>query len=205
MSQRFVGLDGLRRIAALIVVFTHTRLIFQGWAGGPGTSDMNQGEPWAKAIQQSPLHAFHAGGEAVFVFFILSGFVLVLPFLRTRPPAWPAYFPKRLVRLYLPIGGAVLLAALLVFLVPRVASPQQTWWVNSHEGGVTPFGLVREAFVLLGTGRYNSVLWSLNWEILFSLMLPIYVLAVRLFRRFWLTGTGAMIVLSAAGYSVENA
>lgn len=205
LGGRFLGLDGLRGIAALIVVFTHCGLIFQAWAGGPRPSDMNQVEPWAKAIQHSPLHVTHAGGEAVFVFFILSGFVLVLPFLRGHRPAWVGYFPKRLLRIYLPIVGSVLLVALTMILVPRVASPQQTWWVNSHDGGLSPFGLVREALVLLGTGRYNSVLWSLKWEILFSLMLPAYVLAVRLFGRFWLAGTGAMILLSAAGFSLDNA
>lgn len=205
MSRRFEGLDGLRGIAALIVVFCHTGLIFQAWSGGSDPLAKGQLEPWANIIQQSPLGVLFAGGAAVFVFFILSGFVLILPFLRAPRPSWVGYYPKRLLRLYLPIVGAVVLSALVIALVPRFTSPQQTWWVNAHDKEISLNGLIREAFVLLGTGRYNSVLWSLSWEIIFSLMLPIYVMAVIWLRRWWLAGTALMILLSAVGLSVGNA
>lgn len=206
MRQRFTGLDGLRGIAALIVVFSHTWLIFQAWVGGPGPdrSAMVQAEPWAKALQQSPLALFYAGGEAVFVFFILSGFVLVLPFLRGRRTSWAAYYPKRVLRLYLPVVGAVVLAALVIMAVPRVVSADQTWWVNQHAAIVTPKGLLREAYALNGTGRYNSVLWTLKWEIIFSLLLPLFVIAVVWFRRWWLAGIAGMILLSFVGFTAGN-
>lgn len=205
MSRRFVGLDGLRGIAALIVVFCHTGLIFQAWAGGPDPLAKGQPESWAGAIQQSPLGVLFAGGAAVFVFFILSGFVLILPFLRAPRSSWVGYYPKRLLRLYVPIVGAVVLAALVISVVPRFTSLQQTWWVNAHDKEISLNGLIREAFVLLGTGRYNSVLWSLSWEILFSLVLPVYVMAVIWLRRWWLGGTASLIVLSTVGLSLDNA
>jgi peptidoglycan/LPS O-acetylase OafA/YrhL len=204
MSRRLEGLDGLRGIAALIVLFTHTWLIFQVVAGGPDRSAADQGEPWTKAVLQSPLHVFSAGGEAVFVFFILSGFVLTLPFLHGRQPSWASYYPKRLLRLYVPITGAVILAVVTVLLIPRVVSPDQTWWVNAHTAHVTPKGIIREAFTLLGTGRYNTVLWSLSWEIIFSLLLPVYVVVVLSLRRWWLGGTLVMILVGTAGLSLGN-
>lgn len=204
VSQRFQGLDGLRGIAASIVFLCHSGLIFQAWAGGPDRSSKGNVEPWVKAVDQSPLHAITAGGEAVFVFFILSGFVLLLPFLRAPQPSWVSYYPKRLLRLYLPIVAAVVLAALMVIAIPRIASPDQTWWVNSHAGGVTLKGLLRDALTLVGTGWTNSVLWSLKWEIIFSLMLPLYVAAVVTFRRWWVAGTVAMILASTAGLGLGN-
>jgi peptidoglycan/LPS O-acetylase OafA/YrhL len=44
------------------------------------------------------------------VFFVLSGFVLTLPFLSGRP-IWPAYYARRLIRLFLPVWASILLAA----------------------------------------------------------------------------------------------
>lgn len=204
MSRRLEGLDGLRGIAALIVLFSHTLLIFEAVAGGPSRSDADQGEPWVKAVLLTPVHVFYAGGEAVFVFFILSGFVLLLPFLNGHRPSWVSYYPKRLLRIYLPVIAAVTLTAVMILLIPRIASPAQTWWVNSHTVDLTVKGLIKEAFTLSGAGQYNSVLWSLRWEILFSLLLPIYVMVVMSARRWWLGGMVAMILASTAGLSLGN-
>ncbi|MEA3550264.1 acyltransferase [Pseudarthrobacter sp. C1] len=204
MKERLQGLDGLRGIAALIVLSSHTLLIFRSVAGGSERSASDQAEPWIKTALQSPLHVIYAGGEAVFVFFILSGFVLVLPFLQRRPPSWIGYYPKRLLRLYVPILGAVIMTAAMVLAIPRVVSSDQTWWVNMHAIDMTFKGLIRESFTLLGTGRYNSVLWSLKWEIILSLFLPIYVVVARSMRSWWLLGAGVMILLSAAGLSMGN-
>lgn len=204
MGRRLEGLDGLRGIAALIVLFSHTWLIFQAVAGGPKLSDSDNAEPWVKAALQTPLHVLYSGGEAVFVFFILSGFVLILPFLHKGGRSWASYYPKRLLRLYLPVVGAVIFTAATILLVPRVVSPNQTWWVNLHASELTLNGLLKETFALLGAGRYNSVLWTLKWEIIFSLLLPIYVLVVMSARRWWVSGTVIMILLSTAGLSLEN-
>ncbi|MDQ0922285.1 peptidoglycan/LPS O-acetylase OafA/YrhL [Pseudarthrobacter sp. W1I19] len=204
MGRRLEGLDGLRGIAALIVVFSHTALIFPTWADGLERSSRHEPDAWVSAVQRSPFNALFAGGEAVFVFFILSGFVLVLPFFGARSPSWVSYYPKRLLRLYVPIVAAVVLTAVLVAAVPRVTSPEQTWWVDVHSGAITLKGLVREAFALLGTGRYNSVLWSLKWELIFSLLLPVFVLLAVLLRRWWLAGASGMILLASAGLSIGS-
>lgn len=49
------------------------------------------------------------GQAAVLVFFVLSGFVLSRPFLAEPPSGWRGYYPRRLLRLYLPVWGALLL------------------------------------------------------------------------------------------------
>lgn len=118
---------------------------------------------------------YWTGGAAVFVFFVLSGFVLSLPFLRATPKSWRSYYPARLVRLYLPVWGAVALATVIIIVVPRDAQPGQSSWVSAHDG---PFDLstVLGDLTLVGTSFNNSALWSLKYEVTFSLLLPLYLL-----------------------------
>ncbi len=124
----------------------------------------------------SPLHLIWAGGEAVFVFFVLSGLVLALPAAAGRRMQWRSYYPSRLVRLYLPIVAAVVLAFILVRLVPRHPGPGSSWWLASHTSPVGWRQAAHDAAVVRGASWLNSPLWSLQWEVIFSLLLPVFVL-----------------------------
>ena len=70
-SHRYPQLDSLRGLAALTVVFEHC-LRIDPW--------LLQGiSPWLEwAAQSTPLHILWAGGNAVLLFFVLSGLVLTL-------------------------------------------------------------------------------------------------------------------------------
>jgi peptidoglycan/LPS O-acetylase OafA/YrhL len=77
-----------------------------------------------------------------------------------------------------------------------VASPEFSSWVNLHDEA--PNVLV-DAFLLRGAGSLNSPLWSLQWEMLFSLLLPLYVvLAIRM-RRTWLLSIAGLFLIIAVG------
>lgn len=148
---------------------------------------------------------YWTGGAAVIAFFVLSGFVLSLPFLGATTTPWRSYYPARLVRLYLPVWGAVALATVLIVLVPRDAQPGQSWWVAGHAGPLdltTVFGDLS----LLKTSLNNSPLWSLQYEVAFSLLLPLYLwIAVRL--RSELTAILAAVValvISGAAPALSN-
>src|SRR5262245_36856658 len=109
-SQRFASLDGLRGVAALVVVVHHSLLVSPmlaaAYYGGDITGALH------RIAVYSPLHLLWGGKEAVVVFFVLSGFVLVMA-MRSRSFDWASYFPSRLLRLYLPVAGAVALGALI--------------------------------------------------------------------------------------------
>ncbi|BCT77054.1 acyltransferase [Sinomonas cyclohexanicum] len=205
MRERYASLDALRGLAAMTVVICHALLCLTWFTGG-ANPELQPPQAWVSIIDRTPLHAVYAGGEAVIVFFVLSGFVLTLPFLSGPPrfAAWLAYYPKRVMRLYAPVAAAVALALILVLLVPRVTSSLATWWVNAHDVPVGLRNILREVTLLQGSGRYNSVLWSLQWEMYFSLALPFYIWLGRRLRRHWLMDAAGFLALSVAGGTLGN-
>ncbi len=179
--ERLRSLDGLRGVAALVVVLHHALLVLpllsvvqeQESAAGLGAG------VWL--LTHSPLHLVWAGEEAVLIFFVLSGLVLALPATR-HPVGWGAYFPRRLVRLYLPVWGALLVAVTLVVLVPRRESAVQSSWVNERVGA-QPSDAWHDAVLLNGVSPLDTPLWSLRWEVVFSLLLPLFLVFGGRLRR----------------------
>jgi peptidoglycan/LPS O-acetylase OafA/YrhL len=97
-TQRLHSLDGLRGLSALVVVLHHALLVVPALAApyydqGPAAS--GSAEWW---LSHTPIHALWEGKAAVYVFFVLSGFVL--PLLAHRAQfRWSVYYPQRLLRL----------------------------------------------------------------------------------------------------------
>ena len=178
---RVRSLDGLRGVAALVVVFHHSLLTSPRLAsayGGPSPGGLH-GLDWA--LTYTPLHFFWAGTEAVYVFFVLSGFVLTLA-TESLSFTWVTYYPQRLLRLYLPVIGGVVFAVLTVLAVPRNPVHGASWWLNHHDDPLSIRAIGYNVTLLRYTTFLNSPLWSLKWEVWFSALLPLYVLVGRRMR-----------------------
>lgn len=177
---RVKPLDGLRGIAALVVVTYHAAMT------GPLANAIGSGanEPSTSAasvLGYTPLHFFWDGTFAVYVFFGLSGYVLTLQMGGQPRKSWAEYYPHRLLRLYLPVWGAVVFSGLLAVAVPRVIPEDGTPRLRAHSGTGFAHGGATAA-ALLTQSRVpwlDSPLWSLKWEIIFSLVLPVYIFAGR--------------------------
>lgn len=201
LHGRLTTLDGLRGLAALIVVVHHSLLTWQVLAAQYFSANRASGSWW---LVFTPLHLVWAGTEAVMVFFVLSGLVLALPFLQ-RPSSvarWRAYYCQRLIRLYVPVIASLALAAVLVTVFPRVPGATTSWWFDSHAVSVDARTLAEDAVLLRGVSWINPSLWSLQYEVLFSLFLPVYILVSRRLgdRAAWLVppllalaGTGTYV------------
>jgi len=87
-------LDAVRGIAALTVVLLH---FHDMWA--PKDPAML---PPVWRIVLSLFRPLYAGSEAVFLFFVLSGLVLSLPYLLGRGQSYPVYLLRRVLRIYGP-------------------------------------------------------------------------------------------------------
>lgn len=151
----------------------------------------------------TPLHLVWMGTEAVAVFFILSGIVLVLPVLRSARFDWLAYYPRRIIRLYGPVLVAIAFGLVTMLVVHRYDDPVFGAWMNDLPNMYSSRGLVKDATLVTGTSGAVSPLWSLRWEVIFSVLLPVYVwFAVRARRFAWLAAVG-LIGLVALGATLN--
>jgi peptidoglycan/LPS O-acetylase OafA/YrhL len=191
-NARYTALDGLRGLAALVVLVHHCLLVSPELVEATQFGGVRPFESWVWWITFTPLHLFWAGKEAVYVFFILSGFVLTIPFVGSGKPSWATYFWKRLLRIYPPVWASLLLALVAVWAVPRVTTPEFSSWTNLHYESPN---VLHDALLLAGASSLNSPLWSLQWELIFSLLLPVYVLVVLRLRRRWLVSLVGLFLL----------
>ena len=112
------------------------------------------------------------------------------------------YYPYRLLRLYGPVWAAILFAVVVRSLVPHEAVPGASWWLNAHQEAVSPWQLQHDGTLVFGTGGFaaTSVLWSLRWEVLFSLFLPVFLLIGKRTRGMpWAVAGVAFAVLALSG------
>lgn len=195
IASRYSSLDGLRGLAASVVVLHHCFLVSPQLAHALDARGTGVIEPWVWWSTFTPVHLLWAGREAVYIFLILSGFVLTLPLLRAGRPSWREYYPRRLVRIYLPAWASIFVAVLLAEIYPRVVRPEFSWWLNLHDEEPV---VARDAWLVLGAGQLNSPLWSLQWELVFSLLLPLYWLFAHFLRRMWLLGVFLVFIVSGA-------
>lgn len=200
-TGRYHSLDGLRGIAAVVVLCGHAMLTSSAYADAIlGTGRPADGT-LAWWLTYTPLHLLWAGTEAVFIFFILSGFVLAR--VGGGRAGWLSYYSRRIPRLYLPVWGSLLFAAVLVAVTPRSVIDGASWWLNGHQEVKLSDGLIDGA--LLGTiSALNSPLWSLKWEVWFSLLLPVYVfLGTRTRNSVSKTvGFGILLFVLMASYAI---
>jgi peptidoglycan/LPS O-acetylase OafA/YrhL len=81
-DRRVKTLDAVRGLAALVVALDHAYLTVPE---GIRTGIHSYAEPWFW-LRYSPLRLMLQGSAAVMAFFVLSGFVLILPFLDGTQP-----------------------------------------------------------------------------------------------------------------------
>jgi Acyltransferase family len=87
-ARRLTSLDAVRGIASFIVILCHCNAILPD------------------AVQTN-------GAASVIIFFVLSGYVLALPFFHGTQPNYPRYAFRRFCRIYIPFAVAICIAALL--------------------------------------------------------------------------------------------
>jgi peptidoglycan/LPS O-acetylase OafA/YrhL len=183
LQQNKLGfLDGVRGVAALIVVFHHFGLAFFPAIDclDPSTIHLGNGKV-ELAIGHTPLNLFFNGAFAVSVFFVLSGFVLSYKFHRTGSrQLLTEYAAKRYFRLVLPVAASIVIcyalkaSGLLTTQLVQDTTKSKAWLSDQFFHMQGPLDAVKSMFIdvfLNNDNRYNAVLWTMTIEFLGSLLL----------------------------------
>jgi peptidoglycan/LPS O-acetylase OafA/YrhL len=202
--HRFDALDSLRGIAALIVLFHHCLFTYRSVIVAISESPAELSDaPLLRTLIYSPLHLLWDGGDAVLFFFVLSGFVLALPFLdETGAPGYRPYLVRRFCRIYLPFAAAIFVAAAACRAVsPRTIEGLSVWFNEHSWNHPVTAKLVVGHLLMTGSFTYRSlenVVWSLVHEVRISLVFPLMMLALR-------RGTASFLVATLAASAVAYA
>jgi peptidoglycan/LPS O-acetylase OafA/YrhL len=151
--------DGLRFVALLPVLFLHSATHFLIWRGRTGFSGN-----WTVG-QGAILRAIGLGSLGVQVFFVISGFVVALPFARhwlqgAPKPDLGRYFMRRLTRIEPPY----VIALVAMYLLWR----NYRGYLFDLLAGL----LYSHQFIFGAANNINIVTWTLEIEVTFYLLAP---------------------------------
>lgn len=188
--MRIPGLDSIRGVAAFMVVLNHFYDLLP---------QVKIDYSWA--MHNTPLHWLVSGRFAVILFFVLSGFVLALPYRYGTAPSYGKYVVRRICRIYLPFVVAVCVAA---GFCAWLASPQPEWASGETDWSYAVSPALFFSHVLMqGVGMesisLNPPIWSLIYEMRISMFFP--VLSVLAIRRSW----WAVLTAFVLGYGAAKA
>lgn len=187
-GRRFIPeVDGLRFVAISAVLLFHLNTAVWDYGVPPGTP---RDGPLASLVAQ--------GFYGVELFFVLSGFILGLPFARvaagrSEPVNLKAYYLRRLTRLEPPYVLALVGVFLAGLLIGRRRGLEL--WPSLLAG------LVYQHNAIFGEANViNGVAWSLEVEVQFYVLMPL--LARLFFIRHQVARRGLLLGLIGASAAV---
>jgi peptidoglycan/LPS O-acetylase OafA/YrhL len=163
------ALDTIRGIAVAMVLFHH----IWGLGGAPNL------RPKLLGVRLPLAPLLQGAGLGVDIFFVLSGYLLSLPWHRAEAggtnPKLGTYLRRRLSRIVPPYYGVLLIV--LLFMHPAVIP-----WGSIHTSGgikrTVAHLLFAQQLFPISAGGYGALgsLWTLTIEMIFYLILPVMVL-----------------------------
>jgi peptidoglycan/LPS O-acetylase OafA/YrhL len=180
-------IEGIRGLAAIIVVFHHYTLAFYPALNFGDSNQTHFGNGNLELLfAKTPLNLIYNGGFAVCIFFILSGYVLSNSYHKTQNPIiLTNYSIKRYFRLFIPVSVTIILAYIFIKMgfmnnneLGKITKSGD-WLEGSFNqvGGL--FDVIKNMFIdvfFFKDNKYNPVLWTMTYELLGSLLLFSFLL-----------------------------
>ncbi|PES84667.1 acyltransferase [Bacillus cereus] len=190
MTGRYKELDSLRGIAAIIVLLGHFLALFP---------------ILGKKVMYSTFGTYFSilwqGHSAVIIFFVLSGFVLSLPFYKGTEFNYLKYLIKRVCRIYIPYIMILFIAIGIklgihskIGTIPGLVQ-WGSWNIEVSFNRVIDHILFLREF---NSDAFIMVIWSLVHEMRISIVFPLIIFL--LLRVNWKVSIGIAMFLSVIGY-----
>lgn len=185
-SNRFLELEGIRGIAAIVVVLYHFLLAFYLFSFfGPKSPGLTQHMRFEDNLYGSPFSGFISGTFAVAIFFVLSGFVLSIGYFQTgKMSIVKRLASKRYLRLMLPALASLLLCYFLIRIgashIKEASAITNSTWLASNWNFVPHLSeVLRDGFLTIFTQdpihSYNNVLWTMSYEFAGSFLVFLFL------------------------------
>ena len=194
MKEKIHYLDGLRGLAALIVLNAHY------------VDSFCENNHYESTIQKTPLNLFYNGNFSVCMFFILSGYVLSYSFFNTKnSDVVIVSAVKRYFRLLGPVLASVIVAYLLLKLdlfsnIEFCKKTGSTWLVGYYNFVPNFLDALKQGLYkafLYEEYSYNPILWTMHLELLGSFFtFAFLVLFGKLKKRYLIYTTLILIFLN---------
>ncbi len=184
---RYVELDSLRGLAALIVVLHHVLYLWE-----------TDTQPTSAACRffLDLINPF--GFEAVILFFVLSGFVLSLPAVDGKPQTYLTFITRRIFRIYVPYLAALAVTVAGAFWLHGTVTASD--WFQATWSEPVRWRTVWQHVMFLGvfnSDLFNPPIWSLVYEMRISLILPFLCGFVLRFKSKWSFAIAAGLTATA--------
>ena len=168
--------ESIRGLACLAVVFSHLSLSFFPFLYHFNPAEVST-STWQSLIHHSPFAFWYSGTAAVFLFFVLSGFVLSYAILR-KPEQAEFKIKSMLIKRYPRLAIPAVISCLVVWAVFQtihIDSSQMNGWFQAYvtqdvslklalyEGTIGSF--------FFAESSVNWVLWTMHIELIGSLVL----------------------------------
>ncbi len=204
-KQKINSVEGVRGLACFMVLLSHLSLTFFPFLHNFGEGS-DAGFPVQQFIHDAPFGFLYSGTSAVFIFFVLSGFILSKITLATRhqDKRILAMTIKRYPRLAIPVT----ISCALSFVALGYFSPEKAelgqWMANfgnfPHSLTGALYSGAIDSFFIAGESPYNPVLWTMKIEIFGSYL--IFALCAVSLRTIMVAMGGIAIVMSLALFSL---
>jgi peptidoglycan/LPS O-acetylase OafA/YrhL len=187
-GRRIVALDGLRGVAAIMVLLHHALLMLPQFANYEW---YNRVPAHISLVQFlllcTPLRLVWAGQERAIMFFVLSGFVLCLPWLSGKRQSYGRFLLGRFCRIYPPYLAAMALAALASVFIGGHVLPNASVYFNELGWAHHPDAGTLPSILLVLTNHHsdyiNEAVWSLTWEVRVAILFPLLMLPILRWRN----------------------
>lgn len=188
MNSKLSYLEGIRGIAALIVVVWHYVLYFYPPLADTGEMSFKDFfsythyEQLLMIVAETPLCLFFHGQASVRLFFVLSAFVLTYKFFKTKNYE---YLSAGAIKRYFRLLGPVAFSLFITFIFINLSITNDIF--TTSEFSIWEF--FRETFVGVfykGTSPQNPPLWTMAYEFFGSMLVFSIAALFTRYQRRWI-------------------
>jgi len=191
---KIASLDGMRGLAVLLVLLVHYSV---AW-----TLLFPQAANEATFTRLMADVAFSLGNAGVDLFMVMSGY-LIYDHLMIRPQPFPVYFGRRVRRIF-----PTYLVVLAIYVVLMLIQPEKS--KLPHDPIEAIIYIIQCALLIpifFGKEPIVGIAWSLTYEILFYLALPLLIYVTGMRYRNWSTRIAILasiaVLISCITYAAE--